>query len=99
MGKKMAEERKKKQAPKETPVVEEAPAKGEITINFKKGGNVTSVKMDAESSMVAEAINEYFVKSNTKAGTFTFNGQTLSPNDTNSLSEAGFKNNSEVTVT
>ncbi len=98
MGKKMAEERKKKQAPKETPVVEETPAKGEITINFNKGGNITAVKMDAES-MVAEAINEYFVKSNTKAGTFTFNGQTLSPSDTTSLAETGFKNNSEVTVT
>ena len=98
MGKKMAEERKKNQAPQQTPAVEEGPATGEITIKFKKGGSVTNIKMDA-GSMIAELINEYCEKVNTKTGTFTFNGQALSPMDTSTLSEAGFKNNSEITVT
>ena len=48
--------------------------------------------------MVADLLNEYFVKTNTKAGTFTFNGQKLNPTDINTLAEAGLKNNSEITV-
>ena len=98
MGKKMAEERKKKQAPQQAPVVEEGPVTGEITVKFKKGGSVTNIKMDA-GSMVAELLNEYFEKAHVTSGTFTHNGQALSPTDTSTLSEAGFKNNSEVTVT
>ena len=49
--------------------------------------------------MVADILNEYFVKSNTQNGTFTYNGQNLSPMDTRLLSEAGFKNNCEIIVT
>jgi len=98
MGKKMAEEKKKNMAPKQAPVVQEGPATGEISIKFNKGGSITTIKMDA-SSMVAEAINEYFEKSKTKAGTFTFNGQQLNPMDATTLAEAGFKNGSQVTVT
>ena len=49
--------------------------------------------------MEADILNEYFVKSNTQNGTFTYNGQNLSPMDTRLLSEAGFKNNCEIIVT
>ena len=98
MGKKMAEEKKKNMAPKQAPVVQEGPVTGEISIKFNKGGSITTIKMDA-GSMVAEAINEYFEKSKTKAGTFTFNGQQLNPMDPTTLAEAGFKNGSQVTVT
>jgi hypothetical protein len=98
LGKKMAEEKKKNQAPKQAPVVQQGPATGEISIKFNKGGSVTTIKMDA-ASMVAEAINEYFEKTKTKAGTFKFNGQQLDPMDATSLADAGFNNGSEVTVT
>ena len=100
MGKKMAEERRKQNAaknPNPTPAVQEGPATGELTIKFNKGGSVTTIKMDAES-MVAELINEYFVKSKTKSGNFKFNNNTLSTTDTSTLAEAGLKNNSEITV-
>ena len=49
--------------------------------------------------MIAELLNEYCEKAHVTSGTFTHNGQALSPMDTTTLSEAGFKNNSEVTVT
>ena len=69
-----------------------------LTVKFKKGGSVITIKMDA-IEMVADILNEYFVKSNTQNGTFTYNGQNLSPMDTRLLSEAGFKNNCEIIVT
>ena len=100
MGKKMAEERKKRNAannPNPTPTVQEGPATGELSIKFKKGGSVTTIKMDA-GSMVAELINEYFLKSHTTSGTFKYNNNALDPNDTSSLAEAGLKNNSEISV-
>ena len=100
LGKKMAEERRKKNAannPVPTPTVEEAPATGELTIKFKKGGSVTTIKMDA-GSMVAELINEYFEKTHTNSGNFKYNNNNLSPNDTSTLAEAGLKNNAEITV-
>ena len=100
MGKKMAEERRKSQAPANpapTPAVEEGPATGELTIKFKKNGTTTTIKKDA-GEMVADLLNEYFVKTNTKAGKFIFNGKELKPTDINTLAEAGLKNNSEITV-
>ena len=100
MGKKMAEERKKQNAannPNPTPTVQEGPATGELTIKFKKGGSVTTIKMDA-GSMVAELINEYFVKSHTTAGKFKYNNIELSISDTSTLAEAGLKNNAEISV-
>ena len=48
--------------------------------------------------MVAELIDEYFKKSNSKNGTFKFANNTLSPSDVSSLAEIGLKNNSEITV-
>ena len=98
MGKQMAEQKKKNQPKKPAPApVEEAPATGEIKVKFKKGGSVTEVKMDV-GNMVAELINEYFEKTHTTAGTFKYKGNTLSPNDTSTLSEAGLRNNSEIIV-
>jgi len=69
----------------------------EITIKFNNRGNIIQIKMDA-SSMVAELINEYFEKTKLKKGTFKFNGNILNPMDVTLLGEAGFKNNSEITV-
>ena len=100
IGKQMAEAQKKANAaknPAPAPAVPEGPATGELTIKFKKGGSVTTIKMDAES-MVAELINEYFTKTSTQSGTFKFGGNTLAPTDTSTLAEAGLKNNSEITV-
>ena len=77
MGKKMALEKKKSleaQKPKivNTPVNNQPqPAKGNITVNFKKGGSVTKVTKDAES-MVAELIDDYFHKTNTNNGLILF---------------------------
>ena len=102
MGKKMALERKKTteaQNPKNNlnyscpaPV-----AKGNITIKFKRGGVVTSIKMNAES-MVAELLDAYFHKTGTNNGTFNFNGNILTPNNPSSLNEAGLRNGSEIIV-
>ena len=98
MGKKMAEERKKNQQKKQKPApATPAPATGEITVKFKKGGSVTDVKLDVKS-MVAELLNEYFTKSGTTNGTFKFNGNTLSPMDTSTLADVGLNNNSEIIV-
>jgi len=44
--------------------------------------------------MVAILIDEFFKKSGTKNGNFMFNGNTLSPSDSNTLAEAGLRNNS-----
>ena len=49
-------------------------------------------------NMVAELLNEYFIKTNTKNGNFNFNGYTLFPNDIATLFESGLKNNSEIIV-
>ena len=98
MGKKMAEERKKNQQKKQKPApATPAPATGEITVKFKKGGSVTDVKLDVKS-MVAELLDSYFKKSGTTNGTFKFNGNTLSPMDTSSLADVGLNNNSEIIV-
>ena len=48
--------------------------------------------------MVAELIDDYFHKTNTNNGNFTFQGNTLSPMDTQSLAEVGLQNGSEIRV-
>ena len=58
-----------------------------ITIEFKKGGTIITMKSDV---MVAELIDEYFKKSGTTNGTFNFKGNYLQPDDCSSLNEAGF---------
>ena len=102
MGKKMAQERKKTieaQTPKNNVNYSCPPpiAKGNITIKFRKGGVVTSIKMDAES-LVAELLDAYFHKTGTNKGNFNFQGNKLSPNDSSTLNEAGLRNGSEIIV-
>ena len=104
MGKKMALEKKKTleaQNPKPTVnssnINQSEPASGNITIHFKKGGNITKIKRNAES-MVAELIDDYFHKTNTTDGNFNFQGTVLTPLDTQSLAEAGLRNGSEIIV-
>ena len=70
---------------------------GEINVKFNKKGKIINIKMDSDS-MVAELINEYFVKSGINSGSFKFNNKTLSPFDTETLYEIGLKNNSEIIV-
>ena len=79
------------------PIVKESPVTGELKIKFNKNGNITIIKMNADD-MVAELLNEYFVKTGTKTGNFKFNGNILSPSDITSLADKGLKNNSEIIV-
>jgi hypothetical protein len=68
-----------------------------ITIKFNKKGKIIDINMQNDN-MVAELLNEYFIKTNTEKGNFIFNGKTLSPSDTTTLFESGLKNNSEIIV-
>ena len=79
------------------PIVQESPITGELEIKFNKNGNITIVKIDADD-MVAELLNEYFVKTGTTTGNFKFNGNILSPSDITSLADKGLRNNSEIIV-
>ena len=69
----------------------------EITVKFNKKGSIFKIKLSDEY-MVAELIDEYFKKSNTSEGKFTFNGQILTPMDTSCLFEVGLDDNSEIIV-
>ena len=69
----------------------------DVTIKFNKGGKIVEIKMSDES-MVAELINEYFERTKTKEGTFTFDGIILSPTDASSLYYVGLYDNSEIIV-
>ena len=86
----------KRESP-EPPKLPKEYAVGKITVKFNKKGKIVKIKMDAEN-MVAELINEYFIKTGTSTGLFIFNGEILSPCDTFSLAEVGLKNNSEIFV-
>ena len=99
-GKEMAKKMLAAKAPANhapAPIVQESPVTGELKIKFNKNGNITIIKMNADN-MVAELLNEYFVKTGTKAGNFKFNGNILLPSDITSLSDKGLKNNSEIIV-
>ena len=104
-GKQMAQEKLNKQRaqmPKVNIPVNDAPQQTqndneEITIRFRKGGNITKIKMKA-GKMVAELIDEYFHKTNTKNGKFNFNGNIFTPLTPFTLTEAGLTNNSEIVV-
>ena len=50
----------------------------DVTIKFNKGGKIVEIKM-SNASMDTELINEYFVRTKTKEGTFAFNDIILSP--------------------
>ena len=73
------------------------PTNGEITVKFKKGNDIKSIKMKADE-MVADLINEYFVKSGTTTGKFNFNGTELSPMNCEDLASAGLTDGSTITV-
>ena len=104
-GKKRAQEELKKrqaQTPKVNIPANNSPqqrsnANEVITIIFRKGGNITKIKMKADK-MVAELIDEYFHKTNTKNGKFNFNGNIFTPTTPFTLTEAGLTNNSEIFV-
>ena len=96
MAKKMLEA-KAAANPAPAPIMQGSPVTGELKIKFNKNGNITIVKIDADD-MVAELLNEYFVKTGTKTGNFKFNGNILLPSDITSLSDKGLKNNSEIIV-
>ena len=99
-GKRMAKERLAAKAaanPVPNPVEQEGPVTGELKIKFNKNGTITYIKMNSDE-MVADLINEYFIKTGTQSGTFKFNGNELSPTDFASLAEKGLRNNSEIIV-
>ena len=99
-GKRMAKERLASMAaanPVPNPVEQEGPITGELKIKFNKNGTITYIKMNSDE-MVADLINEYFIKTGTQSGTFKFNGNELSPTDFASLAEKGLRNNSEIIV-
>ena len=99
-GKRLALERKKQldaQKPKINIPQNNQPLKGNITVKFNKGGNITRITMDVEK-MVAELLDEYFRKTGTQNGNFNFQGNALTINDASSLSEAGLKNGSVIIV-
>ena len=69
----------------------------EINIKFNKNGKITYIKM-RDDEMVAELINEYLIRTNTKSGNFKFNNRNLSYSDISLLYEVGLKDNSEIIV-
>ena len=99
MGKKMAEEKRKKEQGNNPTQVEEASqvtADTEITIKFKKNGTTKDIKMKA-GEMIATLIGEYYEKTNNQ-GPFKYKGNTLSPEDCTTLLDHGMKNNDEIIV-
>ena len=99
VGKQMALQMKqlKKQQEKviSPPIIQ--PDKGIISIQFKKGTSTINITMKSDE-MVADLLNEYFVKSHTTNGKFNFNGNILLPTDVSSLSQVGLKNGSIIYV-
>ena len=99
VGKQMALQMKqlKKQQKKVISPPINQPATGIISIQFKKGTSTINIKMKSDE-MVADLLNEYFVKSHTTNGKFNFNGNILLPTDVSSLSQVGLKNGSIIYV-
>ena len=99
VGKQMAlqmKQSKKQQKKVISPPINQ-PATGIISIQFKKGTSTINIKMKSDE-MVADLLNEYFVKSHTTNGKFNFNGNILLPTDVSSLSQVGLKNGSIIYV-
>ena len=99
VGKQMALQMKqlKKQQEKVISPLINQPDTGIISIQFKKGTSTINIKMKSDE-MVADLLNEYFVKSHTTNGKFNFNGNILLPTDVSSLSQVGLKNGSIIYV-
>ena len=70
---------------------------GKIKVKFVKGGVTTTVEMETTAA-VFEIIYEFCEKTNTQTATFKFGNQTLDPQDSRNLSEAGLKNGSIINV-
>ena len=99
IGKQMAlqmKQSKKQQKKVISPPINQ-PATGIISIQFKKGTSTINITMKSDE-MVADLLNEYFVKSHTTNGKFNFNGNILLPTDVSSLSQVGLKNGSIIYV-
>ena len=99
VGKQMALQMKqlKKQQEKVISPPINQPDTGIISIQFKKGTSTINITMKSDE-MVADLLNEYFVKSHTIDGKFNFNGNILLPTDVSSLSQVGLKNGSIIYV-
>ena len=52
----------------------------------------------SDDNMVAELINEYFIRTNTTNGSFKFNNNILSSTEISPLYEVGLKDNPEIIV-
>ena len=99
VGKQMAlqmKQSKKQQKKVISPPINQS-ATGIISIQFKKGTSTINITMKSDE-MVADLLNEYFVKSHTTNGKFNFNGNILLPTDVSSLSQVGLKNGSIIYV-
>ena len=98
-GKQMAALKKKKSGEqnKSSEPIKSTPSNGELTIKFKKGGNIITVKKKGDD-MVSDLIFDYCQKANVNNGTFTFNGRKLSPEDCTTLNENGITDGSQIIV-
>ena len=99
MGKKMAEEKRKREQGNNPTQVEETSqvtADTEITIKFNKNGTIKNIKMKA-GEMIASLLAEYYEKTKNQ-GPFKYKGNTLNPEDCTTLLDAGMKNNDEIIV-
>ena len=101
MGKKMAEERRKKaqgSAPATTTNNDtaQANATGELSIKFKKGGDTKVIKMQSDC-MIAELLAEYSEKTKNQ-GPFKYNGKVLGIEDCSTLADNGMKSGDEIIV-
>ena len=103
VGKQMAlQMRKSKQSkmpPKKVmPPKKNQPTNGFINVQFKKGASTINIKKKADD-MIADLLNDYFVKSHTTNGTFKYKGNILSPTDVTSLVQADVQNGAVIYVT
>ena len=69
----------------------------EIKIKFNKGGSITEIKMKA-GYMIAELLNEYYVKTSDNKGPFKYKGTILKLDDCSSLLDYGMQNGDEIIV-
>ena len=100
--KKQAQEKKKKENNSNStnttnPTNSQPRNDGKIKVNFVKGGATTPIEMETTAA-VFEFIYEFCEKTNTQTGTFKFGNQTLDPNDSRNLCEAGLKDGDTITV-
>ena len=104
MGKKMAEEKMKRERGNNpttnisSPETNNTPvsSNSEITINFIKAGITTKIKINTDC-MIAELLNEYSVKTG-NIGNFNYKGSALDINDCSTLIEKGMKNGDQIIV-